>query len=54
MRLRDSVPAHVKPTAAWRDYTATLAREPARLATLDAPALYDPEIVFFMNEVETD
>lgn len=26
MRLRDSVPAHVKPTAAWRDYTATLAR----------------------------
>ncbi|CAD9223245.1 Putative cytoplasmic protein [Burkholderia cenocepacia] len=54
MRLRDSVPAHVKPTAAWRDYTATLAREPARLATLDAPALYDPEIVFFMNDVETD
>ncbi|RQV07098.1 DUF4432 family protein [Burkholderia cenocepacia] len=54
MRLRDSVPAHVKPTAAWRDYTATLAREPARLATLDAPALYDPEIVFFMNDVATD
>ncbi|HDR9583572.1 TPA: aldose 1-epimerase family protein [Burkholderia stabilis] len=54
LRLRDSVPAHVKPTAAWRDYTATLAREPERLATLDAPALYDPEIVFFMNDVETD
>ncbi|RQX79111.1 DUF4432 family protein [Burkholderia anthina] len=54
LRLRDSVPAHVKPTAAWRDYTATLARDPARLATLDAPALYDPEIVFFMNDVETD
>ncbi|MEK2607247.1 aldose 1-epimerase family protein [Burkholderia arboris] len=54
LRLRDSVPAHVKPTAAWRDYTATLAREPERLATLDTPALYDPEIVFFMNGVETD
>ncbi|MDR0246294.1 MAG: aldose 1-epimerase family protein [Burkholderia sp.] len=54
LRLRDSVPAHVKPTAAWRDYTATLAHEPERLATLDAPALYDPEIVFFMNGAETD
>ncbi|MCA8019163.1 aldose 1-epimerase family protein [Burkholderia metallica] len=54
LRLRDSVPAHVKPTAAWRDYTATLAREPERLHTLDAPALYDPEIVFFMNDVATD
>ncbi|AKM04755.1 aldose 1-epimerase family protein [Burkholderia pyrrocinia] len=54
LRLRESVPAHVKPTAAWRDYTATLAREPERLATLDTPALYDPEIVFFMNGAETD
>ncbi|MCA8001912.1 aldose 1-epimerase family protein [Burkholderia metallica] len=54
LRLRDSVPAHVKPTAAWRDYTATLAREPERLHTLDTPALYDPEIVFFMNDVATD
>ncbi|KVA49883.1 DUF4432 domain-containing protein [Burkholderia cepacia] len=54
LRLRDSVPAHVKPTAAWRDYTATLARDPQRLHTLDAPALYDPEIVFFMNDAETD
>lgn len=54
LRLRDSVPAHVKPTAAWRDYTATLAREPERLDTLDAPALYDPEIVFFMNGAQAD
>ncbi|KWF30534.1 aldose 1-epimerase family protein [Burkholderia pseudomultivorans] len=54
LRLRDSVPAHVKPTAAWRDYTATLAREPERLDTLDAPALYEPEIVFFMNGAQAD
>ena len=54
LRLRDSVPAHVRPTAPWRDYTATLAHEPERLHTLDAPALYDPEIVFFMNGAETD
>ncbi|KVE34003.1 aldose 1-epimerase family protein [Burkholderia sp. TSV86] len=53
-RLRESVPAHVKPTAAWRDYMATLARAPERLDTLDAPALYDPEIVFFMRDVQTD
>ena len=33
---------------------ATLAHEPERLHTLDAPALYDPEIVFFMNGAETD
>ncbi|WP_186064037.1 aldose 1-epimerase family protein [Burkholderia gladioli] len=49
LRLRESVPAHVRPTPAWRDYTAALAREPERLATLDTPGLYDPEIVFFMN-----
>lgn len=54
LRLRESVPAHVRPTAAWRDFTAALASEPERLDTLDAPALYDPEIVFFMNGPRTD
>ncbi|MEG8232600.1 aldose 1-epimerase family protein [Pseudomonas orientalis] len=53
-RLRTSVPDHVKPTPAWSAYMAQLAEQPAQLACLERPALYDPEIVFFFDEVGTD
>jgi hypothetical protein len=33
---------------------AQLAEHPAQLACLDTPALYDPEIVFFFDDVGTD
>ncbi len=54
MRLRTSVPDHVKPTPDWSAYMAQLADHPEQLASLAAPALYDPEIVFFFDEVGTD
>ncbi|SDU94480.1 aldose 1-epimerase family protein [Pseudomonas mucidolens] len=54
LRLRSSVPDHVKPTPAWSAYMAQLAEHPAQLARLEQPALYDPEIVFFFDEVGTD
>ncbi|VVP90783.1 hypothetical protein PS918_03212 [Pseudomonas fluorescens] len=54
VRLRSSVPAHVKPTPAWSEYTAQLALEPGQFQRLDQPALYDPEIVFFFDGVRAD
>ena len=54
LRLRTSVPDHVKPTPDWSAYMAQLAEHPAQLACLDTPALYDPEIVFFFDDVGAD
>ena len=54
LRLRTSVPDHVKPTPAWSAYMAQLAEHPAQLMRLDQPGLYDPEIVFFFDDVGTD
>ena len=53
-RLRMSVPDHVKPTPAWSAYMAQLEEDPAQLASLDQPSLYDPEVVFFFDGVGTD
>lgn len=54
VRLRSSVPAHVKPTPAWSRYMEQLAREPEQFRCLDQPELYDPEIVFFFDGVRAD
>ena len=53
-RVRQSVPAHVKPTPEWSAYMAQLSEDPSRLSRLDAPAFYDPEIVCFFDEVPVD
>lgn len=53
-RVRNSVPAHVKPTPEWAAYMADLSAAPERLTTLDAPAMYDPEIVCFFERVTAD
>ncbi len=49
--LRDSIPGHVHPTPQWLDYTATLAQNPAAFDALDQPQFYDPEIVFFADNL---
>jgi hypothetical protein len=54
VRVRQSVPAHVKPTPEWSSYMAQLSEDPSRLTTLDTPALYDPEIVCFFDGVPAD
>lgn len=54
LRLRTSIPDHVKPTPDWSAYMAQLAEQPGQLACLDQPGLYDPEIVFFFDGVGTD
>jgi len=53
-RVRSSVPAHVKPTPAWSAYMADLTEDPSRLATLNTPQLYDPEIVCFFDGARAD
>lgn len=50
-QLRRSIPAHLKPTPAWRDYTDRLSRDPLALRQLDQPQLCDPEIVFFADDL---
>lgn len=50
-RLRTSIPAHLRPTPAWRDYTARLTQDPQALQQLDQPQLCDPEIVFFADDL---
>lgn len=50
-QLRQSIPAHLRPTPAWRDYTDRLGRDPLALQQLDQPQLCDPEIVFFADDL---
>ena len=50
-QLRRTLPAHLRPTPAWRDYTEQLAVDPQALQQLDQPQLCDPEIVFFADDL---
>lgn len=53
-KIRESVPAHIKPTAKWYEYIKELKENPL---TGDAPfvladeKLYDPEIVFMADDL---
>lgn len=52
LKLRESVPAHVKPTAQWLAFNQRLLQGEASLATLNEPGFYDPEIVFFADKLD--
>ncbi|MFQ5725701.1 MAG: DUF4432 domain-containing protein, partial [Salmonella enterica] len=52
LKLRESVPAHVKPTEQWLAFNQRLLQGEASLATLNEPGFYDPEIVFFADELD--
>jgi hypothetical protein len=47
---RTAVPGFVTPTEAWRALLAEVAANPARLAQLDEPSLYNPEFVFYLKD----
>lgn len=51
IKLRESIPAHVKPTPSWLDYNETLKQSPAPIDYLNTPEFYDPEIVYFMDDL---
>ncbi|ROV62103.1 DUF4432 family protein [Vibrio ponticus] len=48
--LRDSVPAHVKPNQQWLAFNEAL-KGAAPISTLDQPEMYDPEIVYCLDDV---
>lgn len=53
--LRESVPAHVKPTEKWLAYNEeikALQREKKTLTKLNRPEMYDPEIVFMADRID--
>jgi hypothetical protein len=52
LKLRESVPAHVKPTEQWLAFNQRIIQGEASIATLDAPVFYDPEIVFFADKLD--
>lgn len=51
IQLRESIPAHVKPTASWLAFNEQIKAGKYRLTRLDDSELYDPEIVFFMDNL---
>lgn len=52
LKLRESVPAHVKPTEQWLAFNQRILQGEASLATLNEPGCYDPEIVFFADRLD--
>ncbi len=51
IKLRESIPAHVKPTEQWLSFNEQLKANPTALSILNQPGMYDPEIVFFMDDL---
>ncbi|WES68466.1 aldose 1-epimerase family protein [Superficieibacter sp. HKU1] len=51
LTLRESVPAHVKPTEQWLAFNQRILQGEASLDTLNEPQYYDPEIVFFADNL---
>lgn len=49
--LRKSIPEHVKPTQKWLDYNERLLAGDEVLTTLNQSDMYDPEIVFFADQL---
>ncbi len=50
-KLRESIPGHVKPTEKWLVYNKKLLNGEESLTVLNNPEMYDPEIVFFADEL---
>ncbi len=46
---RTAIPAHIVASEAYRALIADFAANPGRLERLDEPALYDPELVFYLK-----
>lgn len=50
--LRESIPAHVHPTETWLSYNKELKQHPGKLNILNQSEMYDPEIVFFADDLQ--
>lgn len=52
LTLRESIPAHVKPTEQWLAFNRRIQQGEANLSALTEPEFYDPEIVFFADRLD--
>ena len=50
IKLRETIPGHVKPTEQWLDYNEMLKVSPP-IQSLTDNKMYDPEIVYFMDKL---
>ncbi|WP_418114346.1 aldose 1-epimerase family protein [Vibrio scophthalmi] len=50
LQLRETVPAHVQPNEQWLAYNESL-KTSAPIQTLNTPEMYDPEIVYCMDNI---
>lgn len=51
-RLRESIPAHVTPIPTWTVFNQDIQNGRVTLDCLNQPECYDPEIVFFADELD--
>lgn len=49
--LRQSIPDHVKPTSQWLKFNEKLKSQETPIESLSTPEMYDPEIVYFMDNL---
>jgi hypothetical protein len=52
LKLRESIPGHVKPTEKWMEYNKKLLSGEELIDALNRPEMYDPEIVFFADKLD--
>lgn len=52
LTLRESIPAHVKPTEQWLAFNRRVQQGEATVNALTEPEFYDPEIVFFADRLD--
>lgn len=50
IKLRETIPGHVKPTPQWLEFNESLKAQ-APIDTLSTPQMYDPEIVYFADNL---
>jgi hypothetical protein len=52
--VRTAIPSFVEPTSEYRALLEALARDPGRMERLDPSLAYDPEQVFYLNNLRRD
>lgn len=52
VQLRQTIPAHVKPTPQWLEFNQKIQRGEYQLNALENDEMYNPEIVFFMDNLQ--
>ena len=52
--VRTAIPSFVQPTSEYRALLDELARDPGRMEHLDPSLVYDPEQVFYLNNLRHD